>query len=149
MAQISVNNLTFYHDGSFDNIFENVSFSIDSNWKLGFIGRNGKGKSTFLNILLGKYKYQGSITKSMVFDYFPYQIAREQMQLPVAEFMEEIKVGCEAWRVICELSKLDEDAEIFRENQAIAKADLNGWELDKNIYIATRKDASSLEKSSS
>jgi len=41
---------------------------------------------------------------------------------------------------------LDEDAEIFRENELIARADLNGWELDKNIYIATRKDASSLEK---
>ena len=35
------------------------------------------------------------------------------MQLPAAEFMEEIKVGCEAWRVICELSKLDEDTEIL------------------------------------
>ena len=44
MAQISVNNLTFSYDGSFDNVFENVSFSIDTNWKLGFIGRNGKGK---------------------------------------------------------------------------------------------------------
>ena len=32
--------LTFYYDGSFDNVFENVSFSIDTNWKLGFIGRN-------------------------------------------------------------------------------------------------------------
>ena len=29
MAQIRVNNLTFYYDGSFDDIFENVSFSID------------------------------------------------------------------------------------------------------------------------
>ena len=113
MAQISVNNLSFYYDGSFDNVFENVTFSIDTNWKLGFIGRNGKGKTTFLNLLLGKYEYQGSIDTNIVFDYFPYQIAREQMQLPVAEFMEEIKVGCEAWRVICELSKLGEDAEIL------------------------------------
>ena len=46
MAQIRVNNLTFYYDGSFDDIFENVSFSIDTDWKLGFIGRNGKGKTT-------------------------------------------------------------------------------------------------------
>ena len=52
MAQISVNNLTFYYDGSFDNVFEQASFSIDTNWKLGFIGRNGKGKTTFLKLLL-------------------------------------------------------------------------------------------------
>lgn len=113
MAQISVNNLTFYYDGSFDNIFENVSFSIDTNWKLGFIGRNGKGKTTFLQLLLGKYSYRGSIDTTMTFDYFPYQITEYQMQLPAAEFMEELKRGCEAWRVICELSKLGEDAEIL------------------------------------
>ena len=61
MAQISINNLTFGYEGSFDYVFENVSFSIDTNWKLGFIGRNGKGKTTFLNLLLGKYQFTGSI----------------------------------------------------------------------------------------
>ena len=40
MSQIRVNHLTFVYEGSFDNIFENVSFSIDTDWKLGFIGRN-------------------------------------------------------------------------------------------------------------
>ena len=113
MAQISVNNLTFYYDGSFDNVFEDVSFSIDTNWKLGFIGRNGKGKTTFLNLLLGKYTYKGSIDTTTVFDYFPYQITAEQMQLPAAEFMEELKAGCENWRVLCELAELGESAEIL------------------------------------
>lgn len=41
MAQIHISGLTFGYENSYDNIFENVSFSIDSNWKLGFIGRNG------------------------------------------------------------------------------------------------------------
>lgn len=113
MAQISVNNLTFYYDGSFDPIFENVSFSIDTNWKLGFIGRNGKGKTTFLNLLLGKFPYKGSIDTTMTFDYFPYQITEGQMRLSAAEFMEELKAGCEAWRVICELEKMGENAEIL------------------------------------
>lgn len=40
MAQINVTNLTFSYENSFDNIFEDASFSIDTNWKLGFIGRN-------------------------------------------------------------------------------------------------------------
>lgn len=113
MAQISVNNLTFYYDGSFDNVFENVSFSIDTRWKLGFIGRNGKGKTTFLNLLLGKYSYKGSIDTTTLFDYFPYQITEEQMLLSAAEFMEELKEGCETWRVICELADLRETAEIL------------------------------------
>ena len=113
MAQISVNALTFGYEGSFDNVFENVSFSIDTNWKLGFIGRNGKGKTTFLNLLLKKYPYEGSISTNMKFDYFPYRITEAQMLQPAADFMEELKPGCESWRVICELDELSESAEIL------------------------------------
>ncbi len=113
MAQISVNNLTFYYEGSYDNIFENVSFAVDTDWKLGFIGRNGKGKTTFLNLLLGKYEYKGTITASTVFDYFPYQIKEEYMELPAIDFVWELKAGCEQWRIICELGKLNLDAEVL------------------------------------
>ncbi len=106
MAQINVTNLTYCYEGSYDDIFENVSFSIDTNWKLGFIGRNGKGKTTFLNILLGKYEYSGSVTTSTVFDYFPYLITEQKMEMCASGFLEQLKPGCEEWRVICELEKL-------------------------------------------
>lgn len=113
MAQINVCNLTFAYEGSFDYVFENVSFSIDTNWKLGFIGRNGKGKTTFLNLLLGKYDYKGSISKGTVYDYFPYKISDEDMSKNAAELMENWKPGVESWRVMCELTKLGIDAEIL------------------------------------
>ena len=113
MSQINVNGLTFYYEGSYDNIFEDVSFSIDTNWKLGFIGRNGKGKTTFLNLLLGKYSYGGSIDSSVRFEYFPYVISSEQAELTASEFICDIKPDCEEWRVICELSQLREEAELL------------------------------------
>ena len=113
MSQISVNSLTFNYEGSFDNIFENVSFSIDTNWKLGFIGRNGKGKTTFLDLLMGRYAYSGSISSSTKFEYFPYRLSDEQMHRTAAEFMDEIRPGCESWRVMCELSELSEQADIL------------------------------------
>ncbi len=113
MAQINVCNLTFAYEGSFDNVFENVSFSIDTDWKLGFIGRNGKGKTTFLNLLLGKFDYSGSISKGIVFDYFPYKISDEDMSKDAVELMENWKTGVESWRVMCELPKLGIDAEIL------------------------------------
>ena len=74
MSMIKVSNLTFNYDGHPDNIFEDVSFIIDTNWKLGFIGRNGKGKTTFLNLLLGKYNYSGTISCDVTFDYFPLEV---------------------------------------------------------------------------
>jgi len=74
MSQIDIQNLTFSYDTSYENIFDHVSFQIDTDWKLGFIGRNGRGKTTFLNLLLGKYEYTGSITSAVVFDYFPFEV---------------------------------------------------------------------------
>ena len=68
MSLIQINNLSFTYEGSFDPVFENVTFQIDTNWKLGFIGRNGKGKSTFLKLLMNAYEYTGSITSSVSFE---------------------------------------------------------------------------------
>lgn len=113
MAQINVTNLTYSYEGSFDSIFENVSFCVDTNWKLGFIGRNGKGKTTFLNLLQGKYDYSGSIAATARFDYFPYSAARKHQKECAIEFLEECKPGCEQWRVICELGKMHGDAELL------------------------------------
>lgn len=75
MSLINVSNLTFAYEGSYDNIFDNVSFQIDTSWKLGFCGRNGRGKTTFLKLLMGEYSYGGSISANVGFEYFPYTIA--------------------------------------------------------------------------
>lgn len=68
MSMIKVENLTFSYPSSCDNIFENINFQIDTDWKLGFVGRNGRGKTTFLNLLLGKYEYRGKIISSVQFE---------------------------------------------------------------------------------
>ena len=47
MSLINIQNLTFSYDGE-PPIFDNVTFQIDTAWKTGLIGRNGKGKTTFL-----------------------------------------------------------------------------------------------------
>ena len=113
MAQIKVNDLSFSYGSSFDPIFEHVSFTIDTSWKLGFIGRNGKGKTTFLNLLLGKYEYSGSISMDWPCDYFPYKILPEELERTADELMEQWKPGVESWRVMCELSELCVDAELL------------------------------------
>ena len=111
MSIIQINNLSFTYEGSFDPVFENVSFQIDTDWKLGFIGRNGKGKTTFLKLLTGAYEYSGSITSSAEFEYFPFPVEdRSRMTLDI---LEEINPVMEQWELIRELSLLDTDAEIL------------------------------------
>lgn len=113
MAQICVSDLTFGYEGSYDNVFEHVSFSIDTSWKLGFIGRNGKGKTTFLNLLLGKYEYEGSIKTPVKFDYFPYLFTEEQMERPAVELAEQFWPQHEFWKICRELDLMKTSAELL------------------------------------
>ena len=111
MSLINVNNLSFAYEGALDNVFENASFHIDTDWKLGLIGRNGKGKTTFLKLLLGKYSYQGTISKNVQFDYFPFEVKhKEKMAI---EIVNEITPNAEDWEIIKELSLLHAEPEIL------------------------------------
>ena len=113
MSQIRADHLTFTYDGSTEPVFEDAVFTLDTDWKLGLIGRNGKGKTTLLRLLTGELSAQGTLTKSVPAAYFPYSVTPAQMQRSAAEFAEELRENCELWRVICELSELHEDAEIL------------------------------------
>lgn len=130
MSLISVNNLTFGYDGSFNNIFENVSFNIDTDWKLGLIGRNGKGKTTFLKLLQGKYEYRGTISKSVDVDYFPFEVTnKNRMSI---EIVNEIAPNVEDWEIIKELNLLNSDIEILYRNFNL----LSGGEQIKILLIS-------------
>ena len=89
MAQIYIHDLSFSYDNHFDLIFEHASFSLDTCWKLGLIGRNGKGKTTLLRILLGEYPYSGSISAPVPFDYFPYEISQENKERCASDFLSQ------------------------------------------------------------
>lgn len=104
MSLIQVSHLTFAYEGSYDPIFEDVSFQIDTDWKLGFTGRNGRGKTTFLNLLQNKYEYGGHISADVDFEYFPFPVNdKEQNTLDV---VEEIVPDFAQWELLRELSLL-------------------------------------------
>ncbi len=111
MSQINVSNLTFAYEGSYDNIFEQVSFQLDTGWKLGFTGRNGRGKTTFLNLLLGKYDYQGQISASVEFAYFPFEVSDKTRA--TGEIIDQIHPDCEQWELLRELSLLQVNEEVL------------------------------------
>ena len=111
MAQIAVNDLTFTYEGSADAVLENVSFHIDTNWKLGLIGRNGKGKTTLLNLLMGKYEYRGSISTNMRFDYFPYRAEDADLARCAEELARVWKPGVETWQVLVQMNLIGMDPE--------------------------------------
>ncbi|MBQ6936920.1 MAG: ATP-binding cassette domain-containing protein [Clostridia bacterium] len=62
MSLLSLNNVS----KSFGErvLFENVSFNIENNTKMGFIGTNGVGKTTLFRTILGEEDYEGEMVKS-------------------------------------------------------------------------------------
>ena len=106
MSIIDVQNLTFGYDGAAENVFENTSFRLDTDWKLGFTGRNGRGKTTFLNLLMGRYRYSGKITASVDFEYFPYAVDESELAIDAAR---SINPDVMDWELERELSLLSVD----------------------------------------
>ncbi len=107
MALIDISHLTFAYDGAYDNIFEDVSFQIDTDWRLGFTGRNGRGKTTLLNLLMGKYEYSGSISAPVSFEYFPFRVRDPKKD--TLKCLYEVNPEFELWELNRELSLLGMD----------------------------------------
>lgn len=104
MSIIKIENLTFAYPGSFDNVFDNLSLTLDTSWRLALVGRNGRGKTTLLRLLLGEYEYSGKITSSVHFNYFPLTV--QDGSLPVPEVLRRACPEAEGWELERELSLL-------------------------------------------
>lgn len=111
MSMIQVSDLAFAYESSGDPIFDRVSFQIDTDWKLGFIGRNGRGKTTFFHLLMGKYEYGGTISASVSFDYFPYEVPDRTKR--TEEILREVCPAAEGWELLRELALLEVEAEVL------------------------------------
>ena len=107
MSLIKVENLSFSYYGYLNDVFDDVSFSFDTNWKTGLIGRNGIGKSTFFKLLLAEEKYQGKINKSVECTKFPPDVKDETSS--AIEFFNSYINNAEEWRFFKELNLLELD----------------------------------------
>lgn len=137
MAQININKLSFQYDTHSEDIFKDVSFCIDTDWKLGLIGRNGRGKTTFLKLLMGEYEYSGQITNPLKFEYFPIkvedknQVALDVVRNSIAPFTEWEKQMEEYINLPNKIEKYGEILEKF--------IDSDGYIIDEMIEKEVRK----------
>lgn len=139
MSMINISNLTFAYENSYDYIFKNVSFKLDTNWKVGFVGRNGRGKTTLLKLLLGEFDYTGTISSDIDFEYFPYHVKNtEQFTIDV---IKDICPSALDWEIYRELSILNVSEKILYQQYSSlsygeqAKAMLAGLFLRHNNFL--------------
>lgn len=107
MSLIRISNLSFSYDDGDRLIFDQVNLSLDTDWKLGLIGRNGMGKSTLLRLLAGELEHGGAISAPVRFRYFPFPVpCPERTALDIAL---EASPDAEAWSMERELALMETD----------------------------------------
>ena len=118
MSMILLSGLSFGYEGSYQPVFEKRSASLDPDWRWGLTGRNGRGKTTLLRLLLGAQGkpygltgFTGSIQAKANFSYFPMPVEEYADWLAI-EVVQQLAPSCEQWRLERELSllEMDEDA---------------------------------------
>jgi ATP-binding cassette subfamily F protein 3 len=101
---ISVTNARLILGGN--EIFNNLSWRIDSNQRIGLVGSNGSGKTSLLRVLTGEYPLdEGSVdtTKKLRVGYLP-QDSAESPQGTVRDWM---------WEAFDQLNELEEQMHIL------------------------------------
>lgn len=110
MSIIKITNLSFHYDDSSQNIFNNLNLNLDSSWKLGLVGRNGRGKTTFLNLLRNKLHGLGQIQTKLDFSFFPIEIGHRE-NITLYELQE--KANFEQWELERELNLMKVDPNLL------------------------------------
>lgn len=109
MSLININYLTFSYPSSLEPVFKDVSFKLDTDWRLGLIGRNGRGKTTLLRLFLGELPYSGTISNCTNFVYFPQTPV--DSTLLARDVLAELYPLAEDWQLRRELNLLGCDAD--------------------------------------
>ncbi|MCL2544493.1 MAG: ABC-F type ribosomal protection protein [Clostridia bacterium] len=150
MASIVVRDLGFCHEGAVTPLFSHVNLTLDTDWKLGFVGRNGRGKTTFLRLLMGRYEYGGAIAAPVGFEYFPFAVADPAQQ--TLDILSAIAPGALLWQVQREFSKLAVTEDALRRPFATlskgeqTKALLAGLFLRENGFLLIDEPTNHLDR---
>ncbi|MDR2385968.1 MAG: ATP-binding cassette domain-containing protein, partial [Deltaproteobacteria bacterium] len=73
MSLIGIEDLSFGYDGR-QELFSHLCLNLSDQWRLGLIGRNGRGKTTLFKILTGQLEYRGTIVAKARRLYFPFEL---------------------------------------------------------------------------
>lgn len=109
--KFTIQNLSFTYDGSHVPVFTGANAELDTTWRLGLIGRNGRGKTTLLRLLQGGYPYQGKISLPLSPAYFPFAVLDEaELTLNI---MQQAALEEPEWRLLKETNLLELNPDVL------------------------------------
>lgn len=112
-------------------LLDDANLRLEKNYRLGLIGRNGAGKSSLMQLLLGNISEDAG---EVSLEIRRNDIAYLEQELPDSEMatIDYVKTGDHAW---CEIHKRLQQAEIDEDGQAIAHCyeqlqDIDGYTIE-------------------
>lgn len=103
MSLIELHDLSFAYPGNSTNVFEHANARFDSDWNLGLVGRNGRGKTTLLRLLMQEEtEYSGTIRGVPPCVYFPAPVS--DLSASAADVLRTICTDAEDWQIDREFS---------------------------------------------
>ncbi|ERL65849.1 ribosomal protection-like ABC-F family protein [Schleiferilactobacillus shenzhenensis] len=105
MGTIQIQHLTFAYPDQETPLFKDFDLAFDAHWHLGLVGRNGRGKTTLLRLLMGELHGSGTITTDLAFHYFPQPLPAAAATMPVTAVLTAISAA-EPWQWQVEMQAL-------------------------------------------
>ncbi len=103
MTAIQITHLSYTYPSQAEAIFTDLSLDLDSSWKLALVGRNGRGKTTFLRLLAGQLGTQRAVKSPLTFTYYPTFLPKDEP----AYFSLMDEAAFELWRLEKEMNRLN------------------------------------------
>ena len=134
MAAIRFENVHFHYDEPFAPVFEGLSVAIDTQWRTALVGRNGRGKTTLLQLLRREiWPTRGVVAGPAETSYFPYE-PREPAR-PTLQVIRECIAPFDSWEGEMEtLLRRADDQSLARYGQVLETYEnLGGYDVDARI----------------
>lgn len=112
MTTISIHNLSFAYPGQ-PALFSHLNLDLNTDWRLGLLGRNGRGKTTMMQLLMGQFSHQGTIASDVHFAYYPLSV-NDQSELAGEALIEASgNLSLEQWQIERELNLMHTNPDIL------------------------------------
>ena len=133
MALVLIQDLSFSYPGAAGPVFDGLSLSLDTRWRLGLAGANGRGKSTLLRLLAGALApTAGHIAMPCTAVLFPFCVPDGEMC--AYEAAEHLFPETEGWALAREAGLLG----VAEEALGRPLATLSGGEATTNPRLRAR-----------
>ncbi|MFT4798912.1 MAG: lincosamide and streptogramin A transport system ATP-binding/permease protein [Candidatus Azotimanducaceae bacterium] len=133
MAAIIFNCVDFHYDTPYNPIFQNLSLVLDTQWRSGLIGRNGRGKTTLLQLIHRQLQAtSGTVDVHRPTIYFPAPVTESAT---VRQTMIDAIAPFRHWQAEMEQCLKDGSAKALERYADLQDSFQNagGYELDANI----------------